>query len=68
MIQVSGMGKGKEKVYFTAGMTAADAIAKAKFQAADDSTITLNGQQVVPTTVIEKDGSKVVITPKVSNG
>ena len=68
MIQVSGMGKGKEKVPFTVGMTVGDAIAKAKFQASSDSTVTLDGKQVELTAVIAKDGSKVVITPRVSNG
>ncbi len=67
-IQVSAMGQKKQKVPFTAKMTVGDAIKAAGFSPSEDATITLNGEMATAATIIEKDGSKVVITPKVKNG
>ncbi len=68
MIIVSAMGKKKERVPYVQKMTVGDAIAKADIKPGQDSTITLNGDIVSLGAIIEKDGSKVVVTPKVANG
>ena len=67
MVIVSGMGKGRKKISFTEGMSVGDAIDKSELKPSENSTITLNGKATTKNIKI-KDGDRITVTPKVSNG
>jgi sulfur carrier protein ThiS len=67
MIIVSGMGKGRKKVPFTEGMSVGEAINKSELKPSENATITLNGKATTKDIKI-KDGDRITVTPKVSNG
>lgn len=67
MVKVTTQGEKTKEVDYKEGMSVGDALKAAGIKMSEKATISVNGKDADPETIL-KDGEHVVVTPKVSNG